>query len=149
MNGSLPQAAPANLADLGPAVWCSDCEPAARGFVAVGTPLGSPEYIAAHLEARLQEHQHLLDELPQLPDLQSAWLLLTFCAAPRAQHSLRTIPPSATTRYATAHDTAIAGALAALLGESTGLPAAAQELAFLPTRLSDRRRRPTTSFGRP
>ena len=149
MNGSLPQAAPANLADLGPAVWCSDCEPAARGFVAVGTPLGSPEYIAAHLEARLQEHQHLLDELPQLPDLQSAWLLLTFCAAPRAQHSLRTIPPSATTRYATAHDTAIAGALAALLGESNGPPAAAQELAFLPTRLSDRRRRPTTSFGRP
>ena len=133
--GSLPQAAPANLADLGPAVWCSDREPAARGFVAVGTPLGSPEYIAAHLEARLQEHQHLLDELPQLPDLQSAWLLLTFCAAPRAQHSLRTIPPSATTRYATAHDTAIAGALAALLGESTGLPAAAQELAFLPTQL--------------
>ena len=132
--GSLPQAAPANLADLGPAVWCSDREPAARGFV-VGTPLGSPEYIAAHLEARLQEHQHLLDELPQLPDLQSAWLLLTFCAAPRAQHSLRTIPPSATTRYATAHDTAIAGALAALFGESNGLPAAAQELAFLPTRL--------------
>ena len=66
---SLPQAAPANLAELGPAVWCSDREPAARGFVAVGTPLGSPEYIAAHLEARLQEHQHLLDELPQLPDL--------------------------------------------------------------------------------
>ena len=127
--GSLPQAAPADLADLGPAVWCSDREPAARGFVAVGTPLGSPEYIAAHLEARLQEHQHLLDELPQLPDLQSAWLLLTFCAAPRAQHSLRTIPPSATTCYATAHDTAIAGALAALLGEPNGLPGAAQEWA--------------------
>ena len=44
-------------------------------------------------------------------------------------------PTSATTRYATAHGTAIAGALAALLGEPNGLPAAAQELAFLPTRL--------------
>ena len=31
-----------------------------------------------------------LDKLPQLPDLQAAWLLLLFCTSPRAQHLLRT-----------------------------------------------------------
>ena len=42
----------------------------------LGTPLGTPAYAAAHAEERLAEEKRLLAELPELPDLQCAWLLL-------------------------------------------------------------------------
>ena len=65
---------------------------------------------------RLQE-QGLLAELPQLPDLQCAWLLLLFCAAPRAQHLLRTVPPSQSAAHAETHDhAATARSLARMRG---------------------------------
>ena len=51
------------------------------GFVALGTPIKTPEFVVACARERLDQEQGLLDELPQLPDLQSAWLLLLFCAA--------------------------------------------------------------------
>ena len=41
---------------------------------------------------RLAMEEALLRQLPQMPDLQCAWLLLCYCAAPRANHALRTIP---------------------------------------------------------
>ena len=87
------------------------------GFVALGTPIGAPEYVAACARERLEQEQGLLAELPQLPDLQCAWLLLLFCAAPRAQHLLRTVPPSQSAAYAEAHDHAVWGTLQALLSE--------------------------------
>ena len=46
-------------------------------------------------------------KLERLPDLQSTWLLLAFCAAPRAQHLLRNIPPADILPYARAHDDAV------------------------------------------
>ena len=33
-----------------------------------------------------------------------AWLLLLYCAAPRANHRLRTVPPAQVVAYATEHD---------------------------------------------
>ena len=38
-------------------------------------------------------HQVLLDRIPALPDLQSAWSLLVHCAASRANYFLRVVPP--------------------------------------------------------
>ena len=55
-----------------------------RGFVALGVPIGSPEFVERCSGERLADQRRLLAELPQLPDLQSAWLLLLFCAAPCA-----------------------------------------------------------------
>ena len=55
----------------------------------------------------MQEEQELLDQLPQLPDLQRAWLLLAMCAAPRANHVLRTVPPMLVAPYAKMHDDVI------------------------------------------
>jgi len=40
--------------------------------------------IAINTNARLLEEGRLLHELPMLPDLQCAWLLLAMCASPRA-----------------------------------------------------------------
>ena len=61
-------------------------------------------FIRSCASNRLEEERRLLAQLPQLPDLQCAWLLLLFCAAPRAQHLLRTVPLAAIAEYARAHD---------------------------------------------
>ena len=87
-------------------MWRSDKPPAERGFLALGTPIGTHEFVAAAAEARLGEAQRLLDEIAELPDLQSSWLLLLQCASPRANHLIRT-PPSLSAGYARDHDAAI------------------------------------------
>ena len=102
-----PGPPPPGIDQLGPDVWVGNQPPAQRGFVALGVPIGHPEFIACHLQARLAAKAELLEELPRLPDLQAAWLLLLFCAAPRAQHILRTVPPSQCLEYSTGHDAAI------------------------------------------
>ena len=63
----------------------------------------------------------------RLPDLQSAWLLLLYCCAPRAQHILRTVPPDQSAAYAEQHDAAVWNTLWALLGEADGSPTAADD----------------------
>ena len=67
-------------------------EPPTRGFVALGVPIGHAEFVQRILTARLEEERRLLQELQDLPDMQSAWLLLLYCANPRARHVLRTVP---------------------------------------------------------
>ena len=66
---------------------------AQRGFAALGIPLGTPEFVAAFLQTLLTKQRVLLDRLLLLADTQVAWLLLSFCAAARAQYALRTLLP--------------------------------------------------------
>ena len=61
------------------------------------------------------EHDRLLDRIPQLGDLQAAWLLLHYCAATRANYFLRVLPPHLTEEYASSHDDAVASCLSSLL----------------------------------
>jgi len=76
-----------NSEELGPGVWCgNDSEPATRGFVALGVPIGQADFVQRTLVARLEGKRCLLRELQELLDMQSAWLLLLYCASPRAQH---------------------------------------------------------------
>ena len=53
----------------------------------------------------------------QLPDVQCAWLLLAFCAAPRAQHLPRNVPPADILPYARGHDDAVSTVVEGLLGD--------------------------------
>ena len=71
---------------------CGEVTRRQRGFVVLGAPIGHPAFIQAWADERLQEERRLLHELPELPDLQCAWLLLALCASPRANHALRTLP---------------------------------------------------------
>ena len=64
-----------------------------NGLKVVGTPIGTPEFIAKHGERIVVDEAQLLQSLPMLASLQAAWLLLYFCAVPRINHLLRTIPP--------------------------------------------------------
>ena len=59
----------------------------------------------------------LLGKLPTVTDLQCAWLLLLFCAAPRANYLLRMLPPGATEAFARQHDEAVRNCLATLLSQ--------------------------------
>ena len=86
--------APPGVDVLGPDVWCGNLPPEQRGFVALGVPIGHPDFVKAQAANRLDAEADLLRQLVQLPDVQCAWLLLAFCAAPRAQHLLRNVPPA-------------------------------------------------------
>ena len=108
--------APPGIAELGDEVWRGDKPEAQRGVVVLGTPLGHPAFVQAWAEDRMRLERQLLDHLPHLPDLQCAWLLLLMCASPRANHAIRTLPPSESVAYARMHDEAIWATLCDCLG---------------------------------
>ena len=72
-------------------VWFggSDRPPEERGIRVLGTPLGTAEFVRSQLDATEAAHQLLLQRIPAVQDLQSAWLLLLFCASSRATFYLR------------------------------------------------------------
>ena len=85
----------------------------------------------------LEEEQLLLDLLPDMPDLQAAWVLLLYCAAPRANHLLRLLPPNQSIEYARQHDDLMRTCLGNLLQQPRplGRQSPAWRLASLPLRL--------------
>ena len=132
--------APAGVLELAPGgeVWVGNpALPAAqRGIVALGAPIGTPEFVAAHLCALLARHEGFLNALPGLQDTQVAWLLLSHCAAPRAQYVLRTLPPPLTRAFAARHDAMVSSCLDTILSAdaAVGLPDLAVARAQLPLR---------------
>ena len=58
--------APPGIAALGPDVWCGDLPPARRGFVALGVPIGHPDFVGAHAAGRLEAEADLLQNLQRL-----------------------------------------------------------------------------------
>ena len=62
----------------------------------------------------------------EVPDLQTAWLLLLYCAVPRANHLLRAIPPDLVAEYARAHDDGIWETFLDLIGYQRNRTASAQ-----------------------
>ena len=111
---------PPNIADLAAdsePVWVGDWSlpPQRQGLKVLGSPLGHGAFVARQLNSKREEQDRLLQRIPALDSLQAAWLLLLFCAAPRANYLLRILPPHLTADYAVAHDVAVARCLAALL----------------------------------
>ena len=123
---------PPGMDDLGEEVW----SPA--GVTVLGTPVGTNAFVQHHTEERLADEARLWDAIPEVPDLQCAWQLLLQCAGPRANHLLRTLPPSQSAQYARAHDDGMWATAQRLLGEMPGSTAElgmAKDLASLPMRL--------------
>ena len=102
---------PDGMWQLGPDVWCP-C-----GIKILGTPVGSPEFVARSAQERLDE---LWNAIRWVPDLQCAWQILVQCAGPRCHHFLRTMPPSQSVEYAQGHDDGMMSTMHALLGGLTG-----------------------------
>jgi len=88
----------------GEPIWKGDLSAERQGVKVLGAPVGSPEYVQRFCDNVVEEKAKLLDLLPKLPSLQSAWLLLYFCAVPRINHLLRTVPPQHVRVAARAHD---------------------------------------------
>ena len=68
------------------------------------------------LTSRLDVQTRLWGRLREVPDLQAAWLLLLYCAVPRANHLLRAVPPDMVAEYARAHDDGIWATFLDLIG---------------------------------
>ena len=126
-------------AQAGSPVWVGDpvLPPEQQGVHALGTPVGHLAFQKAALAAKRCEHDSLLDKLPSLPDIQSAWLILLMCAALRSNYLLSIFPPTVTEQLAAGHDHAIARCLSELLGSDGPLPldGLAPQRARLPLRL--------------
>ena len=58
--------------------------PSEQGVMVLGTPVGHWDFVKGKLEALSTEHQSLLEQIKHIGDVQSAWLLLLFCTASRA-----------------------------------------------------------------
>ena len=127
---------PADLAEVSADAWKADLPDEENGVVILGTPLGREAFVKAHAAKRLEIEQRLLKELPEICDPQVAWVLLSQSAVPRANHTLRVVPPALSSTYARAHDDALWQAFCAIFGaEEHSCILRARSLASLPSRL--------------
>ena len=89
--------------------------PQQQGIVVLGSPVGHEAFITAQLSIKRQEHQVLLDRIPHVTDVQTAWLLLLFCGATRANYWIWTVSPRFSGGFAQEHDEAVMRCLGRIL----------------------------------
>ena len=106
-----------------------------RGIKVLGTPLGHEDYVARHLEAVTDEQRILLERIPRVQDVQSAWLLLLHCASAWANYQLRSVPPNATSEFAAVHDEGLWRCLCSILQVDPAQPDTVRETATVPLSL--------------
>ena len=94
--------------------------PADNGVTVVGTPIGCDDYVRGAVQSKVVEQQSFTRAIMALPSSQVSWLLFLYCAVPRVNHLLRTIPPGQASAIAAQHDQLIAHAFSELLGLSPG-----------------------------
>ena len=70
-------------------VWTGDGPLSQQGLRVLGIPIGTPEFVRSQLEQTSLKHKVLFNRLTSVEDLQSAWLLLLFCANTRVTYSLQ------------------------------------------------------------
>ncbi len=125
---------PRNIEDLGGegGAWSPD------GVVLLGVPVGTPDFVRAHAQERLEEEKRFLAEIEELTDPQCAWQLLTRCAVPRGNYWIRTLPPSLSRSYALERDDALWRTCISIL-RAQDLPehhfASGRRIAQLPARM--------------
>ena len=89
---------------MGLEVWKPSLDLSRSGIKVLGTPIGTCEFISTVGLSIISKGEQLLQHIPKLSSLQISWLLLYFCAVPRINHPLRTIPPNLVIPIATEHD---------------------------------------------
>ncbi|CEM31467.1 unnamed protein product [Vitrella brassicaformis CCMP3155] len=65
-----------------------------EGLLVLGCPFGTSEFMEWHFAKVLKKTQHMLDNLPQLEDPQSAYQLLRLYAMPKFHYHIRPPPSS-------------------------------------------------------
>ena len=121
---------PEDIEEISPEAW----QPA--GIKVLGTPIASDPFVADDERADCQRERELWDALHTVPDLQCAWQLLLQSANPRANHTMRTMPPSVSRIYCEAHDEGIWNTAGSSDGKfKTRQIPSHQQLASLPMRM--------------
>ena len=123
------------MVDPGGVVWRGDTSLPRReqGLVILGAPVGQVEFVKAQLEKKTVEHSVLLQRIPLVENLQAAWLLLSFCAAARANFIMRTVSPELGEAFATGHDDSVRACLGSLLNVDVAhVPSFEQMMTNLP-----------------
>ena len=125
--------APPDLEDIGDEVWTADLPEEENGVVILGTPLGKPAFVQEQAVKRMEIENKMLEELPKFASSQAAWALLLQSAVPRANHTIRVVPPSQSAAYADLHDAAVWRAFCGIMGaEELEGDAKARRIAGLP-----------------
>ena len=75
------------------------CHPTSKGWVSLGPFLAATRSHKAFLAEKRASQDALLQRIPAVPHLQSAWLILLLCGAPRANYLLRILPPCRTLAF--------------------------------------------------
>ena len=117
---------------LEPVWFGSGLVTAEQGIKVLGTPLGHEDFVAAHLHRVLRKHQTLLERIPVLQDIQSAWTLLLHSASSRANYQLRVVRPELTELFAAGHDDGIWRCLCAICQISPDVDPAIRDTVTLP-----------------
>ena len=86
-----------------------------QGIKVLGTPLGHPDYVATHLEEMRRKHDVLLQAIPTVPDVQSAWLFLLHFVSARDNCLLRVVRPEWVDQFALSHDESVWSCLCTIL----------------------------------
>jgi hypothetical protein len=94
------------LAGESDVVWVGDqnLPTSPQGLVLLGTPTGQNDFLQIHLATTRANQDKLLTMIGKIPELQTAWLILSMCAATRVTYFLRALPPSSTHVCAQHHD---------------------------------------------
>ena len=103
-----------------------------QGFKVLGVPLGPPDSIMRFLQRKIDEHRVLLERIPIIPDIQAAWLILSYCASAKSNFFLRGVSPAHAGDFARNHDDGIWRCFRQILKLSPDHRAA--EVASLPLR---------------
>ena len=108
----------ARMLDPNAIVWRgnADIPSAKEGLKILGCPVGHPDFVQDQLSKFSDRHDALLDRIAMVEDLQSAWLLLVYCAAARANFFLRSVSPGQISTFASHRDDQIWACLCTLLG---------------------------------
>ena len=124
--------AAARRSDPSVVVWKGDPSlPASeQGLRILGTPLRHPEDDHDQLRRTSVDNRWLLERIPAVQDLQSAWLLLSLCAGTHANCLLRATPPQMALEFAANHTVSLRTCLQRILGAE--IPAESSEVAVLP-----------------
>ena len=95
-----------------------------QGITILGTPVGRPEFVV-HALSRIAERQgELLQKIPEVKDLQCAWLILLYCGVTRATFYVRSVRPDLTENFAEQHDEQVCRCFCELVGVAPAAPAA-------------------------
>ena len=106
-----------------------------QGIKVLGTPLGHPDFVAAHLDRVLSDHRTFLERIPSVQDVQCAWALLLHSAAGRANYQVRVVRPALTEAFAMGHDEGLWRCMCEILRVRLDAGVLARDTASLPMAL--------------